>query len=156
MSYGRVLRTLSVSALVFLSIGSQVALSATDTATLQLGAYSVSGCGWLVLGYNDTLSFGSYSPTGLTGGETVTALSDINSFAGCPSTAILAVSGFASNPGVDWLTSVTCNGVTNPVSSATFEYLGGGQAQWQWSQIFGFFGLILAKESNTTCTIVHN
>ena len=151
---------LSVSALAYLSIASQVALAASDAGTLQLGHGVYSGCSTILSGYNPGASFGSYSPTGLAGGETVETIIDSISlsYPGCPDYSELAVSGFSSNPGVGWLTSITCNGVTNPASSATYAYLGGGQATWQWSTLFNmtFNGTGGLLTGNVSCTIVHN
>lgn len=160
MNSRTVFQTLSVSALACLSIASQVALSASDAGTLTVGHAVYSGCSTILSGYNSALSFGAYSPTGLTGGETVVNIFDSLSFSypGCPDYSALYVSGFASNPGVDWLTSITCNGVTNSVSGATYTYLGSGEAEWQWSTLFNltFNGQGGSLSGNVGCTIVHN
>jgi hypothetical protein len=64
----------------------------------------------------------------------------------------LEVSGFSSNPGQSWLSSVTCNGVTNSGSTAGFSY-SSGVATWEWVRLFGLFSEIGLSVS---CTIVHS
>ena len=160
MNSPTVFRTLSVSALACLSIASQVAWSATDVGTLQVSHAVYPGCSTILSGYSSPLSFGSYSPTGLAGGETVVSILDSLSFSypGCPDYSEITVSGFSSNPGVGWLTSISCNGVTNPATSATYTYLGSGEASWQWSTEFNitFNGQGQSFSGNVSCTIVHN
>ena len=102
-------------------------------------------------------SIGTYSPTGLTGGEAVNALvDDGEQVGGCgpvsPSTSLLGVKGFSSNPGSSWLISVTCNGVEKLSSVASFNYVSGTDyATWTWSSVFGF-----VDNEQVSCTIVHN
>jgi hypothetical protein len=124
------------------------------------GALAVATAAWLgcmlpklnfVYGFVGPRSLGSYSPTGLTGGETVVAVYDTTG--NCVGTfSDLSVSGFSSSPGSSWLSSITCNGVTNNGSSARFIY-SSGSASWEWSQLFG---LQSKSGSNVSCTIVHN
>ena len=48
----------------------------------------------------------------------------------------IAVSGFSSNPGSCWLTSVKCDGITHSDASASqFTYLE-GTAWWYWVFLF--------------------
>jgi len=153
-------QTLFVSALACLSIASQVAIAASDAGTLQVGHAVYPGCSTIVSGYNSAVSYGSYSPTGLAGGEIVATIIDSVSlsYPACPAYSALNVSGFVSNPGAGWLSSITCNGVNNPVSTATFTYLGGGLATWQWSTLFNltFTSQGTVVTGNVSCTIVHN
>lgn len=132
---------------------SQLAIAAsTDNGTLTVGIGSGGVCGGFPLidvGYVAALSIGSYSPTGLTGGKTVRVLLD---YASCSLISELNVGGFSSNPGKNWLVSVTCNGVTNSGSAASYFYTAGGVAGWQWNQQFGFSG----SGTTVSCTIVHN
>ena len=59
-------------------------------------------------------AFGAYSPLGVTGGESINGIYDVSSSGPiCTgSHAVLVVTGFSSNPGNLWLTSITCNAVT--------------------------------------------
>jgi hypothetical protein len=143
-----------------MNMASQVALAASDAGTLQVGHAAYTGCSTLLSGWSSAIPSGSYSPTGLAGGEAVQGVFDSLSFSypACPDYSELLVGGFASNPGVNWLTSITCNGITNPVSTATFTYLGGGQAMWKWTTLFNlsFDSTGHAVTGNVSCTIVHN
>lgn len=139
-----------------------IATAASDKGTLAVGDTNASVCQGPThlpipfFGYDEELSTGSYSPTGLTGGETVTYLGDQISFASCTtgiSFSAIAVSGFSTNPGRRWLSLVECNGITNSETSAfQFSYRG-GTAWWYWSPLFG---LKSKDESNVSCIIVHD
>jgi len=148
----------SLSLMVTLAAVSQVAMASSDTGTLLVAQKLVrcnAGASFnSFFGYSASLSFGSYSPTGLTGGNTVTAVYDEIVFPTCGGGAgsSLAVSGFSSNPGSTWLTSITCNGVTNNESSKTFFSYSSGVASWFWGSQFG---LQSKSGSNVSCTIVH-
>lgn len=96
------------------------------------------------------MSIGSYSPTGLTGGNTVAAATNIVSCVGSVGSA-LEVSGFTSNPGSSWLTSITCNGVELLASAATAYSFSDGWGIWDWST-----GFNLVNGTKVSCTIVHN
>lgn len=132
----------------------QIVLASNSvSATLTAGQSQI--CGLNVVRFNEIgftdSGLGTYSPTGLTGGETVALLVDENfSSCGSPTGAWLYVTGFISNPGSGWLISVTCSGVEKLSSAATFEY-SGGQAEWKWSSVFGF-----VDNDQVSCTIVHN
>lgn len=148
------LLTLIVPALL---LASQIAsASSSDNGTLSAGTYDTCFMGaldhTLLFGYASGFA-GSYSPTGLTGGKTVADLYDHESIGSgiCvfPKGSVLTVSGFSANPGASWLSSVTCNGVTNSESASTFSY-SGGSASWQWTQTFGF------GDGTDSCTIVHD
>jgi len=135
---------------------SQNASASSDSGTLT-AALNTSSCpsgripivehiGFL------TGTFGSYNPTGLTGGESVFGLYDIHWL--CLNgqlDSFLSVSGFSSDPGSGWLTSVTCNGVERMGSAATSYGYSGGNAGWGFGGNFGF-----TSGSNYSCTIVHN
>jgi hypothetical protein len=96
--------------------------------------------------------YGSYSPTGLTGGEAVFAVYDSNSYCENDAGSYFDVSGFSSDPGSDWLTSITCNGVEQTPSAGSYFY-SAGYAYWMWSTTFGFSSKV---GDNVSCTIVHN
>lgn len=136
----------------------QIAMASSDGGTLQVGRETEVCAGEalnILDGYSSALSFGSYSPTGLTGGTSVSELVDHAQFHGaCGGTGSgLTISGFSSNPGSTWLTSVTCNGVTNDASAAITYTYSGGVAEWAWTQQFG---LAPKDGSNVSCTIVHS
>jgi len=109
--------------------------AATDNGTLTIGRAIIPvpapGCSTLS-GYAGSW-FGSYSPTGLSGGKTVSSVYDM-AYCGMSGgyTSILVVSGFAQDPGQSWLTSLTCNSATKSGTSAfTFDYgvVGSGVAR---------------------------
>jgi hypothetical protein len=147
--------------LMSLAILPTIALAASDNATLQVGKANNSGAGgaWVcVSGYNSSISLGSYSPTGLTGGKTVTSLYDVDAgILGCTSHvgATLNVSGFSSDPGQAWVTSATCNAVAKTGASASFSY-SGGTATWNWGSGSSFNLISKASGTNVSCTIVHS
>lgn len=151
-----VFRKLLILAVAGFGVSSQLAFASSDTGTLLVGATSGGVCLQIISGYDSPISVGSYSPTGLTGGKTVTLIIDSAFFepqSGCPANfSGINVSGFSSNPGQSWLTSVTCNGVTNTGSSAGYSY-SGGLASWSFSKLFGFTG---GSGHNFSCTIVHD
>src|SRR6185312_3937146 len=113
---------------------SHAAAAYSDIDTLYVSAASAGACGGLpvlYVGYNSYLSNGSYSPTALTGGELVSALDDVVDPMCSLHSSGITVSGFSSNPGAGWLSSVRCGGVTNTGSSASFNY-SSGTADWSW------------------------
>lgn len=135
-------------------MASGLALASSDTGTLLVGSISEPCAHGIQVYYGYASDWiGSYSPTGLTGGKTVSVIYDFEQI--CPPTANLSrlsILGFSSNPGSTWLTSITCNGVTNDGTTAGFSY-DSGQATWIWGQKFG---LDTKGGSNVSCTIVHN
>ena len=144
-------------------IGSaSIATAASDKGTLAVRYTNAGVCQGPThlplpfFGYYEELSTGSYSPTGLTGGEIVTYLGDRISFASCATGgtfSVFGVSGFSSNPGRRWLRFVECDGITNSEASAfQFSYRG-GTALWYWSSLFG---LKSKDRSNVNCTIAHD
>ncbi len=112
------------------------------------------------IGYNAGV-YGTYSPTALTGGYTVTELRDVGGGAElgnfcfpipATSQSFFQVSGFSSDPGSSWLTSITCNGVERLSSAAIYDGYSGGSATWEWgTSAFGF-----VDNDQVSCTIVHN
>ena len=96
-------------------------------------------------------AFGSYTPDTLTGGKTIFELFDRHAVGtGCPpNVGAIMISGFASDPGSAWLSSVTCGSVTNAGSSAGYSF-SSGRASWSWTTLFGF-----PTSGNVSCTIVH-
>lgn len=144
--------------LLVISLGVwQIAAANSDAGTLLVGVGMSTTCSPnglpfpYLFGYSNSPlpAAGSYSPTGLTGGETVIDLFDYFS---CGTRSELVISGFSANPGQSWLSSVKCGSVTNTGSSATYYY-GSGDASWVWSTRFG---LQSSYGSNVSCTIVHN
>jgi hypothetical protein len=129
--------------------------TSSDNGTLTVGQASVACIPPLHGtvtddGYNPALTIGAYSPTGLTGGDTVGSIVDFHG-GGCFGTfSFLVVTGFSADPGSGWLSSITCNSVKNSQSSATYTY-SSGEARWQWSTTFG-----LTNGTQVGCTIVHS
>ena len=142
--------------LIACSSVSRLAMASSDTGTLLVGLAAPGTCTNIhYYGYESSL-MGSYSPTGLTGGDTVSGVYD-QIFLPLPpnctgtNTSWLHVSGFSADPGRSWLTSIACNGQTNNGTGATYSY-SSGVATWSWSNLFGF----VSKEgSNVSCTIIH-
>jgi hypothetical protein len=140
--------------LLLLALQSMPASAATDIGVLTVGRASGVPCAggtFTASGYISP-SMGSYSPTGLTGGQTVIDIHDVSGL--CVNLAVVKISGFSSNPGSSWLTSVTCNGITKSSGSATYNY-SAGTGSWGWTA--SLFALTpLAVGTNVSCTIVHN
>jgi len=127
-------------------------IAATDIATLTVGTAPTCG-GGADFGYDSATGLGSYSPTGLTGGKTVrTVVEEWTTCIMLPVVTIFKVSGFSSNPGAGWLTSVRCNGVTKVPSGA--PSYSAGTAGWVWAG--NPFLLINKQGQNVSCTVVHN
>jgi hypothetical protein len=155
MNTNALIRRLSLALLIGLVAASRFAIAASDNGTLTVGEEAIP-CGvthWFVNGFISG-SIGSYTPTGLTGGDTVSEVFDQFAFPGCVgSHSALEVSGFSSDPGSSWLTSITCNAVKNNGSGVTSYTYSGGHAVWIWSTLFGLLG---KNGTNVSCTIVHN
>ncbi len=113
---------------------SKISPDYTTAATLTAGAL-VSACrhgSFTITGYSKSPAIGTYVPTGLTGGQTVIDVVDVTGGPCGAANSELAVSGFTANPGTTWLTSITCNGVKQTTTGATFGY-SSGTASWIWS-----------------------
>jgi hypothetical protein len=158
MSGTRFFKRLSLSlALIGVMFNSQLALASSDSGTLTPGS-KLSGCNLTggkqsFVGYVNGLGIGVYSPTGLTGGRTVVAITDQTRIECGVTNSYLAVDGFSSDPGSSWLSSVTCNGVKFLASAVTsYSYDSpSGNATWVWTQQFG-----LSDGAQVSCTIVHS
>ena len=148
------LRHLWLSLVASLSVTPMFAFAASNSGTITVGSGELppSGpCWWGYLG-----STGSYSPTALTGGESVSDLYDISNST-CTSLfrSIIYISGFSSNPGQSWLTSVTCNGVEMTGGSTSSYSYNSGTAGWAWNTTSGW-GFSSEVGSKLGCTIVHD
>jgi hypothetical protein len=137
----------------------QLAAAATDTGTLTEGGGNLGMCALtppiaviLGIGYDNTL-FGSYSPTALSGGKTLNYVMDVLDVCNGAKTATVGVSGFTSNPGISWLTSIACNGVTHSGTSGTFSYFPGSPGTGVWTWGTGQFGF---SAGSYTCKIIHS
>lgn len=140
-----------------------VASAVSDNGTLTLGhapaaSYPCSGSSGSLLtsGFSAFVSTGSYSPTGLTGGVVIVGLFDLVSCPLAVGFSQLRIAGFSSDPGSNWLTSITSNGVTRTPGTATYDYTSStGTASWTWTTtILGFISP--PAGANLSCTIVHN
>jgi hypothetical protein len=139
-------------------ISSSMAAASTDNGTLTAGSTS-GGCPpgprsgtFTILGFING-SLGSYTPTGLTGGETLLAITDEHPVSCGGSISTLSVKGFSANPGAGWLTSITCDSVERLESSAiSYTYTSStGVAAWQFSGNFGF-----TNGGQVACSITHS
>lgn len=163
MNLKELLRRISLVFIGLVCVSQIAVASDSDSGTLTPGESSScitlpSGQRVYIISIGFTSgSLGTYSPTALTGGKTVGALDDDGTAypAGCggpPSTSILGIQGFSSNPGSSWLVSITCNGVEKLSSAASFNYVSATDyATWTWSSVFGF-----VDNDQVSCTIVHN
>ena len=153
----------AAAAIYICPIGStNIAAAASDKGILTVGDTNASFCQGPIhlpipfYGYDKGLSTGTYSATGLTGGKIVTYLGDQMPFPSCTSGiafSAVAVSGFLTNPGRRWLSSVECGGITHTEAGAfQFTYLE-GTAWWYWVPLFE---LKSKDESNVSCTIMHD
>lgn len=144
------IRRTSILVVISSVVSPLLAVAATDNATLTVGgfAYDCGGFPEMWRGYFPSPPTGSYSPTSLTGGKTALVVMDV--FGGCGSFSQVSVSGFSSNPGSSWLTSMTCNGGMQSGTAAGFYY-SGGIANWTWSALFG-----LPSSGSVGCSMVHN
>jgi len=153
MSAKTVLRRTMLLILTILPLSQ--AIASTDYGTLTVAKESnyicIGGGSYIWYGFWGDGWFGSYSPPGLSGGETVMEIRDTVSTCRMSST-LLEVAGFKSNPGANWLSSITCNDVEHTGSTADFSY-GGGIALWVWNN--GSFLLSNKTGENVSCAISH-
>jgi hypothetical protein len=146
----------------------------TDSATMTEGGTHYIGQPNLLetwKGYDTgSRTFGSLSPSALSGGKVVTALYDYCQAISdskpppptCPFSGagqntqfgVLSISGFTADPGATWLTSVTAAGATRYGSSASYSYAS-GIATWQWIGPVGSGAFGLSNSGTTTVTITH-
>jgi hypothetical protein len=141
----------SLGAILALVLTPLLAVASTDNGTLTAGTSVAGLCSGHPIILHGYISggIGSYSPTGLTGGQTVSDVYDQENTPPCvPAAVSVSVSGFSSDPGSSWLTSITCDGVEKTTHTA---YLySAGVATWNYS---GVFGLV---SGNYSCSIVHS
>ncbi len=146
------LRRLSWMPLAALAFHVQLATAASDPGVLTVGTRIPSSCvgGVLPLIQSGFIagSLGSYSPASLTGGKTLLQLYD---YEVCANATVMQVSGFSSNPGSTWLSSVSCGGGALTGSGAASFGFAGGVASWTWATALGF-----ANQTTLNCTILHN
>lgn len=153
---------LSILAIVAAQSASAVV---ADTGTVTVGV-QITPCGlpgsqgggaFQTLGYSavpgDT--FGSYTPATLTGGKMVYQLSQEFGVGVCTGTGFtrFAVAGFAADPGVNWLSSLVCNGGVTLRPADSFDYFfSNGVAFWNWMGD----DLPFSGGQSSACTVVHN
>jgi len=119
------------------------------STTLTIGT-ATAGAGQNLRGFTSTViagyiptTFGSLASAAVTGGRTCTACYDDRD-TGIPEySAVLKISGFASDPGRTYLYDVTANGVTKTETTATLYSYSAGTALWEWTNtttavLFGF------------------
>lgn len=85
-------------------------------------------------GYNYG-GYGSMSSTSIAGGYTLLIL--IDSYDG---SSTCHISGFGSDPGQSFFTSVTVGGVSKTSASASSYTYSTGTAIWSWASLFGLDG----------------
>lgn len=135
---------------------SQLAKASSDSGTLTPATSTAIPCppgfvGHLTFVGFESGNWGTYSPTGLTGGSIVNAITDeTTNCLGPANLSLLSITGFSSDPGSTWLSSVTCGGVQKVPSSASYSYTS-GTAVWTWGSKFG-----LSNGAQVSCTMVHS
>ncbi|MEX8520023.1 MAG: hypothetical protein AB3X44_16050 [Leptothrix sp. (in: b-proteobacteria)] len=104
----------------------------TINTTMTSGNSSVGGT---FRGFKTTGSptFGSITSNLLSDGKTITDFYDET----VAPDAVLAISGFTSNPGQAYFTTAKGNATTKTSASATYGYAA-GVATWTWLSNFGF------------------
>lgn len=112
------------------------------TATAGAGL-NVRGFSSLALGGYIPTTFGSLGSATLSDGKTSVSVYDERDTSTPLYTAVVAISGFASNPGQGYLYDVTSNGVTKVGLVATGYSYTSGRATWTWEapttvNLFGF------------------
>jgi hypothetical protein len=106
----------------------------------------ITGATW-VSGISTNSGFdathGSSTGTALPGSRTLTAMYDIVNFDEYLTSyeAVLVITGFASDPGVEgYFSQASVGGVTLTAATAVYSYAAGG-GQWSWPyQLFGISG----------------
>jgi len=150
------MQRLLLPAVTCMVLAPAIGLAATENGVLTVGRSSIifpPVINLCLSGYSGGGVLGSYSPTGLAGGQTVANLVDSGMCSGSQY-ATFGIAGFSANPGQNWLASLTCNGITKTGSSATFTY-SNNFATWVWTTSnFGLQGV--SQGANVSCTIVHN
>ena len=111
-----------------------VFLKALLNATMTEGFYDDGATQYI--GYVPSIPIGSMSSTAVTGGYTLSACYDAASGA---NNSYVIITGFGSNPGSGFFTSVTVGSTTKTSASASYSYFA-GQATWNWSTLFGLDG----------------
>jgi hypothetical protein len=146
---------LSIAALLVTTVTRQSVASGPENGTLFVDRL-IASCPVIgtmtMIGFSSE-SFGAYEPVRLTGGKTVDAIEDIHvSAITCgSSSAVFHASGFSSDPGKDWLISITCDGSDHLGAIASYLYdEPSGRASWAWSSLFG-----LTRAARITCKIIH-
>lgn len=148
--------------LVACCVASSHALASfSDSGTLTKGSAVICRGGGINIAFGGGFdngvhsTYGTYSPTGVAGGETVKGIFEMRGAGTCAPFAgtYLVISGFSSNPGSMWLNSITCNGVQLSQGTSGFSY-NSGTASWGWTNGFGLYNL--SEGAQVSCTIVHN
>lgn len=108
------------------------------TNTFNLTAATIPSGGGA--GYNDGSAgtvgsaAGSLSPASI-GRATI---AEVGSFSGAPNQDIIWIKGFTSDPGINWLVSITINSASHTGSSATYTYdATHGIGKWAWTDTWG-------------------
>ena len=110
------------------------------STTLTIGT-STAGAGLNIRGFSSAVmagytptTFGSLTSATLTDGKTCTQCMDMRDTGTPQYDAVLTITGFSSDPSVNYLYDVTANGVTKVATdpAITYSYLA-GKAVWDWS-----------------------
>jgi chitodextrinase len=126
----------------------------TSAPIMTVGTYSSGG----VSAYGFTSGYeGSISPLALSSTLNFAEVADLYSpgyppYVPASQTSGLYISGFTADPGINWLVSVTANGVTRTAASASYSY-SNGTAYWLFANIFG---LQWISGGTTPVTVIHN
>ena len=95
------------------------------------------GLTFTYIGYEPVYTIGSVSPSTLTDGKTLYSLYDYYDISVGSSYGYFQVSGFASDPGSSYFTTLTINSTNYSSSSAFYSYFS-GTASWVFPVVFSF------------------
>jgi hypothetical protein len=112
----------------------------------MIAGYVSDGLTFTYIGYEPVYTIGSVSPSTLTGGKTLYSLYDYYDISVGSSYGFFQVSGFSSDPGSSYFTTLTINSTNYSSSSATYSY-SSGIATWVYPVVFSFLNA-------TTYTVV--
>jgi hypothetical protein len=86
------------------------------------------------------------------GRKIVEVADNLNFLCGGAGYSLLSISGFAADPGRDWLASITCNGIQNTGGNSGY-ICRDGVASWDWRKPWDLRSV--GSGSNVQCVIVN-
>lgn len=118
----------------YLAFGLGAAHAASDTLTLTNGVMQMGVPNWGAING----AMGKTPTSSFAGGKKVETFSEnVGGWQKGMTAITLGVSGFSSDPGQDWLTSVASLGQSKRGASAQYNFAN-GKATWSWLEKSGF------------------